>query len=135
MNWIPEDIDDEPDLTPMIDIVFLLIVFFMTVASVASAELMEIDVPVADQSVVPEHRENRDIISLLPDGSIFFGSSSISLHELKSEVSEGKKARPDYQVLLRVDAKTPFMHTREVMQACASVGVLDIIYTTYQSDV
>ena len=38
MKWTNETGDDEPDLTPMIDIVFLLIVFFMTVANIVTTQ-------------------------------------------------------------------------------------------------
>ncbi len=134
MKWEPESVDDEPDLTPMIDIVFLLIVFFMTVANIVTAKSVEIEVPVADQSVVPESREERDVVSLLPDGSIHFGSNPVTLEELQAVVSAGKKMRAEYQLLLRVDATTSYIHTRDVMQACSSVGVVDIIFTTYQSE-
>lgn len=134
MKWEPEKVDDEPDLTPMIDIVFLLIVFFMTVANIATAKQVEIDVPIADKGAVPDSRENRDVISVLPDGSLFFGATPTTLDELKAIVTVGKSTRENYQLLLRVDASTEYLHTRDVMEACSSVGVIDIVYATYQSD-
>jgi biopolymer transport protein ExbD len=60
MKWELEQTDDEPDLTPMIDIVFLLIVFFMTVASVVTAKRVEIEAPIAENAVIAETQENRD---------------------------------------------------------------------------
>ena len=55
MKWSHEIGDDEPDLTPMIDIVFLLIVFFMTVANIVTTQTVAIEVPIAEASKAPEN--------------------------------------------------------------------------------
>lgn len=134
MKWTNETGDDEPDLTPMIDIVFLLIVFFMTVANIVTTQSVDIEVPIAEAAVSPETLENRDMISLLPDGSVFYGPTPIGMDELASHISGQLKQRPELSILLRVDASTPYLHTQEVMQICSSLGILDIIFTSYQSD-
>ena len=134
MKWELPDNDDEPDLTPMIDIVFLLIVFFMTVANVVTAQKKPIEVPVASNANVPETQENREVITVVPDGQIYLGTQAASIEDLKAIVTEGMRTIRDYQVLLRVDSLTHFTHTRDVMTACAEVGAVDIIFATYQSD-
>lgn len=134
MKWNYETGDDEPDLTPMIDIVFLLIVFFMTVANIVTTQSVDIEVPIAEASVTPETLENRDLISLLPDGSLFYGPMPIEIDQLSAHIGGQLKQRPELSILLRVDAMTPFVHTQEVMQICSSLGILDIIFTSYQSD-
>jgi biopolymer transport protein ExbD len=134
MKWELEDNDDEPDLTPMIDIVFLLIVFFMTVANVVTAQKKPIEVPIAENARVPETQENREVITVVPDGQIFLGTIKVSLEELQAIVAEGLRTTPNYQVLLRVDSATPFIHTRDVMTTCAEVGAIDIIFATYQGN-
>jgi len=134
MKWELPDNDDEPDLTPMIDIVFLLIVFFMTVANVVTAQKKPIEVPVASNGNVPETQENREVITVVPDGQIYLGTQAVSIEDLKAIVTEGMRTIRDYQVLLRVDSLTHFTHTRDVMTACAEVGAVDIIFATYQSD-
>ena len=134
MKWELPDNDDEPDLTPMIDIVFLFIVFFMTVANVVTAQKKPIEVPVASNANVPETQENREVITVVPDGQIYLGTQAVSIEDLKAIVTEGMRTIRDYQVLLRVDSLTHFTHTRDVMTACAEVGAVDIIFATYQSD-
>ncbi len=42
-GWEPEETNDSPDLTPMIDVVFLLIVFFLVVAQRMSEQYVEIE--------------------------------------------------------------------------------------------
>ena len=53
-TWKPAENDGAFELTPMIDVVFLLITFFMTVTSFASAELIQVAMPIAPQAKVPE---------------------------------------------------------------------------------
>ena len=55
-TWSPEEVDPEFELTPMIDIVFLLIAFFMTLISFISAELIDLKLPDANQSSIPEEQ-------------------------------------------------------------------------------
>lgn len=132
--WKIPDNNDNPDLTPMIDIVFLLIVFFMTVANIITSSKVEIEVPIAHDSVIPENPGMRDIISVLPNGDIFLGARLATLTEVKAALSENKRLSNDYKVFVRSDAGTPFKHTRDVMNACAEVGVLNVIFATYQDE-
>lgn len=135
MKWALEQTDDRPDLTPMIDIIFLLIVFFMTVANIVTSERVEIDVPIADQAQVPENQQFRETVTIDEEGNLFLGAREVTLGELQNVVTAGVQGSPQYQVLLRVDAVTEYRFTREVMSACAEVGAINIIFTTYQSEV
>ncbi|MEN8792012.1 MAG: ExbD/TolR family protein [Lentimonas sp.] len=134
MKWELEQSDDEPDLTPMIDIVFLLIVFFMTVASVVTAKRVEIDAPIAANAVIAETQENRDTASLLADGTIYYSAAEVTIEELQGHLSESLGNNPKMQLLLRIDTATPYSHTRDLMAACAEVGAVNIIFTTYQTN-
>ncbi|MGJ8652441.1 MAG: ExbD/TolR family protein [Opitutaceae bacterium] len=134
MKWELEQTDDEPDLTPMIDIVFLLIVFFMTVASVVTAKRVEIEAPIATNSIIAETQENRETASLLSDGSVYYEGVEVSLEELKGYLTDALGGNPSMQLLLRIDAATAYSDTRDLMAACAEVGAVNIIFTTYQTD-
>lgn len=134
MKWELEQTDDEPDLTPMIDIVFLLIVFFMTVASVVTAKRVEIEAPIATNSVIAETQENRQAASLKSDGSLYYEGAEVTVDELKGYLSEALSNNPSMQLLLRIDAATAYSDTRDLMAACAEVGAVNIIFTSYQSD-
>ena len=134
MKWELEQTDDEPDLTPMIDIVFLLIVFFMTVASVVTAKRKEIEAPIATNSIIAETQENREIVSLTEEGDLYYGATLVSTEDMQSILKDALAINPEMQVLLRIDAGTVFADSQELMAACAEVGAVNIIFTTYQSD-
>ena len=123
-----------PDLTPMIDIVFLLIVFFMTVASLQVKELIPITVPVAETASLPEDRSNRIVLTLKEDGSIFYGSQVIEIDEITPLIFGIKQINQDTKLYIRADAKVSFKEVRQVFSAAAEGGVLNVIFATYQSD-
>ena len=134
MKWKPEQTDDEPDLTPMIDIVFLLIVFFMTVASVVTKKRIEIEAPVATNSIIAETQENREVASLTAEGDIFFDGARVTKDELQALLKDALGLNPNMQLLLRIDAQTVFADSQDLMAACAEVGAVNIVFTTYQTD-
>ncbi len=118
----------------MIDVVFLLIVFFMTVATLLTAEKIDIEMPVADQSKVPEDAGRREVITILPDGSVYAGIRRMDGPEaLGPIIRNGMETVRGYKVNLRVDTNTPHKHVREVMRVCAENGAFDVIFSVYQS--
>ena len=123
-----------PDLTPMIDIVFLLIVFFMTVASLQVQEFIPIAVPVAETASLPEDRRNRIVLTLKEDGSIFYGSQAIKIDEIVPLILDSKHINQDTKLYIRADAKVSFKEVRQVFSAAAEGGMLNVIFATFQSD-
>ena len=69
--WTPEEVDPEFELTPMIDVVFLLIAFFMTLISFISAELVELELPEAVEASIPEEPGDRQYISIDREGQLY----------------------------------------------------------------
>ena len=126
--------NDLPDLTPMIDIVFLLIVFFMTVAKMQVQERVEIDVPIAANAVIPEDRSSRVVVTIQNDGSLFFGSQPIAVEDLTAYVHQAREYSPRIKVYIRADARVPFKEVRKLFAAAAAGGVPNVIFASFQSD-
>ncbi|WP_269524492.1 ExbD/TolR family protein [Coraliomargarita parva] len=132
--WKPDEGEGDVDLTPMIDIVFLLIVFFMTVASMITAEKVPINMPVALNSTIPEEFGERTTITVMRDGSIYSGVYAVTLDELTEVLAREFESDPSVRVFLRADSATEHQYVNDVMQACASVGLSNIVFAAYQSD-
>jgi biopolymer transport protein ExbD len=132
--WNNSDEDGEVDLTPMIDIVFLLIVFFMTVANMITAEKKPIEVPVALNSILPEDYGERTTITVQRDGSLYSGVYSVNLDELSKILIKAHEENPTVRVYLRADSSAEHQYVNDVMKACAASGLSNIIFAAYQSD-
>lgn len=129
-TWAPDEVDPDFELTPMIDIVFLLIAFFMTLISFVSAELIELTLPDANQASVAEEPGDRQYISLDIEGQAYFGSTPISFEALPDALSARRAQYPALKVFLRADANTHHRHVNRVMEACAKAGIFDLIFAS-----
>lgn len=130
---IPPQRDQGFEMTPMIDVVFLLIVFFMVVAS-EIVDLVPVEIPEADRARVPDDLGVRETVSITLEGDVFVDLRQVTLAELGQRVREGIQSEPGFRVYIRADAGTRHENVREVMQECADNGVFDIIFATFQSD-
>lgn len=128
--WTPEDVDPEFELTPMIDVVFLLIAFFMTLISFISSELVELELPEAEQATIPEEPGDRQYISVTANGDIFFGATPITEEALTAQLLVLKDSYPAMQVFLRADSNTAHRHVNKVMEATAKAGIFDLIFAS-----
>lgn len=129
-TWQPDEADPEFELTPMIDIVFLLIAFFMTLISFISAELVELKLPNADQASVPEDPGERQFISIDEAGKVFIGATESNYAALPEVLSSMRAKYPKLKVFLRADAKTSHRYVSQAMEACAEAGIFDLIFAS-----
>ncbi len=128
--WTPEEVDPEFELTPMIDVVFLLIAFFMTLISFISAELVKLELPEAEQATIPEEPGERQYISVDVEGQLFLGATPITPEALTAHLAALKAELPQIQVFLRADANTAHRHVNRVMEATAQAGIFDLIFAS-----
>ncbi len=131
-TWTPSQTDEGFELTPMIDVVFLLIAFFMMITSEITEENIKITVPVAEVAQVPEERGSRQIISIDEEGEIYFGSRPMSPADLTGAIQSVLQMDPDTRIYLRADAAAAHRQVQEVMRATAAAGIYDLIFASNQ---
>ena len=126
----PEDFQ----MAPMIDMVFLLLVFFMTVASVAKSQRqIELELPDSEESIVPEDASGRGILSGDADGAYYIGDQPHTLESIQSAIRSRMQANPSTQVQVRADQATEYAAVQRLLKAAAEAGAYEIIYATYQA--
>jgi len=129
--------DDPPagfQMAPMIDVVFLLIIFFMVAAEMNQQERVPVKIPVAEHSVRPKDPSGRGTVTVKVNGDIFAGSELVSSDQLMELTRVRVKENPNFKLFLRADRTTPHEHIREVMRVVAEAGVVDIIFSAYTAD-
>ena len=116
------------DITAMIDVVFLLIIFFMTTAQVAQLTRTEIDLPLerGEQLATPD--EAGLVINITGDGEIVVASRTIDLVGLEQIVrgelsKDPKELAHELKLILRADRNAAAAHLNRVVALLESLGV------------
>ncbi len=125
--------DLELDMSPMIDMVFLLLIFFI-VASQVIDDKPEVNIPPAAFAKVPDDTTGRLMISVTKEGKYFIGSDpkDKTVDELKETISQWLEADPELRILIRADGETKYKDNEKVTIACAEVGAQDLIYSVFE---
>lgn len=131
---VPWDDNVGFQMAPLIDIVFLLNIFFMLVANANSQARKEIDVPVASESTRPGDNSGRGMITVTKDGKIFAGLQEVDAAGLTRLVQENARRDPHFKILLRADRNAKHKSVREAVAACAAGGVADIIFGVSETE-
>ncbi len=119
-------------ITPMLDVVFLLLCFFVT-ASVFSQWENEIDIqlPTADAAAAPDDRLPGEIIvNVARDGATSVNGREMSLEELGVKFRLLSQSFPGHPVVLRVDRDARYEALMGVLDACAKNDVWNISFAT-----
>jgi len=131
---IPDDAPAGFQMAPMIDVVFLLIIFFMVAADLSQQEKVPVKIPVASHSVRPEDPSGRGTITVKRNGDIYAGTEKVTVDQLHDLARVRLNENANFKLFLRADRKTPHEHIREVMRVAAEAGIVDIIFATYAAE-
>jgi biopolymer transport protein ExbD len=112
------------NLTPLIDVVFNLVIFFLVASHFAWSEPAEaVSLPHATQGEDEEH-PRRLTVTILPEGRALVGGKEVSMHEIDQLIADGAGEDPGaYWVRVRADQATPYQFIEPVMLSCAKHGV------------
>ena len=118
----------EIELTPMIDVVFLLIIFFMVAAQFARITRAELDLPQEKGEQEQAAEEAGLVINLLADGSIEVAQRTIGIEELLQIVQEEIDRLPsgdprNVKLLIRADRNNDTTTLNDLFNRLRSLGV------------
>jgi biopolymer transport protein ExbD len=122
-------IDDEPtlNLTAMLDVMFLLIIFFMLGTKFVDDERkIGLSVPqVVDQgalSAAPGRKE----VNVFRDGTITLDRTPVTLDQLTTRLAAARRQYSELGVLVRGDARGEFQNVATVLTACKRAGIQEL---------
>jgi biopolymer transport protein ExbD len=122
-------LDEQPtlNLTPMIDMVFLLIIFFMVGTKFTELERkIGLRVPeVADKGALTAAPE-RKIVNVYRDGTVTMDQAPVTLAQLTDRLAAARGQYSDLGVLVRGDAQSEFQGVASVLNACKQAGIREL---------
>lgn len=117
------------NITPLIDIVFLLIVFFLAATHLTQNEKLEaVELPEASQhEKEPEEAPRRMIITITLDQKLHLRGKEISPEELDIQLSSIEDSkRNETEVRIRGDQRIPYHIVERVLISCARAGISNV---------
>ena len=118
-------------LAPMIDILLLLLSFFIISWQYSRSETeLNVSVPTAQEGAEPERQRGEIIINVLPDGSIRVEGLNVDLPQLHEKLSVIAKQFKNQPVRIRGDGKVAYQRIVEVIDTCQKAGIWNISFAT-----
>lgn len=127
------------DMSPMIDMVFLLLIFFIVASTVIVVKQdPEVEPPVAKFSKKAKDGKGRIVINVRNDGTFLAETATLTFDDSKAiqEYVKERKATEEAKGLvpiihLRGDKGVSFRYVRTVIRAAAIAGVDNVIFSVY----
>ena len=118
-------------LTPMIDMTFLLLIFFMVTARLTDQKVsVPLELPLSQNAIDPDTQDNREVINIDAAGTFYIGDQSASEGELKAYLVERFRNHPPLRIYVRADRGTPTRHTKKLVQMATEAGATHVIVGT-----
>ena len=123
------------NMTPMIDVVFLLIIFFLVSSHLSRQESqLELDLPTASSSQDDTDQETpRLTINVKADGSMLLAGRPITREQLKSRFLEARKKEGDnIEDRIRGSRLTAYSEVEPIMLACTGAKIWNVTFAVYR---
>ncbi|MFQ5748626.1 MAG: ExbD/TolR family protein [Planctomycetota bacterium] len=122
-----------PDLTPMIDVVFLLLIFFMLATTFLDPEKeITIELPEAQSGVAEQKEPHELIINVMRNGSIILSGQKVEEDDLLRTLKLAANKDPETQITIRGDRMTRHEWIVRVMDACGQAGLTNLAVGTLE---
>lgn len=116
--------DASINLTPMIDVVFLLVIFFMVGSKFSEAESrIEVNVPNLSEMQAITRLPDERVVAIGIDGTITLDNEVVTLKEVTETLRQELTNYPGMRVAVRGEATGSLQQTVEVLHAVRSSGV------------
>ena len=115
---------EEPNITPMLDVVFILLIFFIVTANFIKDPGLEINRPDSETAEITENAAI--LIAIGPAGEIYMDGRRIDVRQVKANVIRLMAENPQGAVVMQADEKATAEKIIAVMDEDREAGVIDI---------
>ncbi len=124
-SWEPSESDDEDDegvnLTPMLDVVFIMLIFFIVTASFVKEAGVDVDRPIA---ATAERKERGNIlVAITSTGQIWIDRRAVDPRAVRAHIERLHAENPQGAVVIQADRLSKNQLLVEVLDAAKQAGV------------
>lgn len=123
------------NLTPLIDVVFLLLIFFMVSTTFQKESELRVQLPESTARTIEQSSDTIEIV-INPLGEYFVSGQELvnnKMSTLRSAMMEMTRGREDTVVIIRADARAPHQSVVTAMDVAAQLGLLKLSIATSQT--
>jgi biopolymer transport protein ExbD/biopolymer transport protein TolR len=116
------------NMTPLIDVMLVLLVIFMITAPLMSSSL-KLELPRSD-AAQPSDTPKFIAVAITPEGELFLGEEKLDASAFDERISAAARESPDIEVQLRADKRTPYGQVAELIGRVQKAGLNRIAFVT-----
>jgi len=121
-------------LAPMLDVLFLLLIFFATTSTFrAEEQQIDVNLPIAQTASAAEPLETELLVNVRADDTLVVGGRAVTIAELRAMLRQITADFPNERVIIRGDQAVNYGRIVEVMDAARAANVRQIHFATIQA--
>jgi biopolymer transport protein ExbD len=118
-------------IAPMVDIVFLLLIFFLVTWNFSRSETeLDVKVPKAREGKETRRAVGEVILNVKANGVVVMNRRTMNSNELQETLQKIASLYPDQAVILRGDENTDYRHVVEVLDICRRANIWNVAFAT-----
>jgi len=118
-------------IAPMIDIVFLLLTYFMSASIFGQLEKeIDITVPTAITGAELARQEGEVILNIDAEGTVTVNRQRLDADQLRAMLRRLAELFPGQSVILRADERTAYRHVVATLDHCRQAGIWNVSFAT-----
>ncbi len=121
----------EINMTPLIDVMLVLLVIFMIAAPLMSSSL-RLDLP-KSEAATPGDTPSFIAVAITPDGALHLGEDTVDAKAFRERIGKLGQANPALEVQLRADKTVPYGRVAELIGWCQAAGLSRIAFVAEAS--
>ena len=125
------------DITPLIDVVFLMLIFFMVSTTFDKQTQLKVDLPQASDQQVAEQPEDKIEITIDAQGQFYVNERELVKHDaltLRRSLEKAADGRVDLPIVVSGDRSAPLQSMMTVLDVSAQLGMARLSFVARQSD-
>ena len=123
-----EENDEDVNVTPLLDIVFIMLIFFIVTSTFVKEPGAEVERPSAVSGT--ERRLASIIVAIDANDDIWINKEQVELNEVRAAVEQLRRENPKGTAVVQADAKSKSRLLVEVVNQIRSTGVTDVAVST-----